>query len=376
MAKRPTVYDVAEAAGVSIATVSFTFRQPERVRPATREAVMAAARTLHYVPSGSARGLAHGRTGVLGLYSFDMLLDRGQTRPVQEEPGPLPLAALGRPEDLDLDDPGLREFPLYVDEVQRGFELECARRGRVLLIGRGPSQDGAAMIDIASRVDGLAVFPGEHSREFLDQVSRRLPVVAFSMPDGQGAGLHHVRVDNRGGTGALVEHLVEVHGLRDLGFVGATRMPDQHERFEGMRAAMARLGLRAPDEVLDATDLADAAPFRVLRGLAETRRLPQALVCATDQHALAVLDLLREVGVAVPGEVAVTGFDGVLAGRLSEPRLTTVRQPMAAMGRLAVDILVAALEGDGGERAPADHLLPVRPVFRGSCGCPDGDRSA
>ena len=75
MAKGPTVYHVAERAGVSIATVSFTFRQPEKVKASTRELVLAAADELGYVPSASARGLARGRTGALGLFAYDYLLD-------------------------------------------------------------------------------------------------------------------------------------------------------------------------------------------------------------------------------------------------------------------------------------------------------------
>ena len=72
---RPTVYDVAERAGVSIATVSFAFRRPDKVRSETRDAVLQVARELGYVPSGSARNLARGRTGVLGLHLFDLLVE-------------------------------------------------------------------------------------------------------------------------------------------------------------------------------------------------------------------------------------------------------------------------------------------------------------
>ena len=74
MPKGPTVYDVAERAGVSIATVSFAFRRPEKVKASTREMVLAVARELGYVPSASARGLAHGRTRALGLFAFEYLL--------------------------------------------------------------------------------------------------------------------------------------------------------------------------------------------------------------------------------------------------------------------------------------------------------------
>lgn len=371
MLKRPTVYDVAQEAGVSIATVSFTFRQPERVKATTRETVLEAARKLNYVPSANARGLAHGRTGALGLYSFDMLLERaesGDARPVHEDPGPFfgpDVEQHSFADDADAED--FRVFPLYVDEIQRGVELECARRGRVLLIGSGPSGDGGAFIDIASRVDGIAVLPGARSEEIVAQLSHRLPVVAFAMPYGAGT-LHHIRVDNVGGAGALTEHLVTDHGITDVQFVGAPEMTDYQERFAGMCAVLARHGLAVPATVLDPTKLVDEDPYAAVRRLAADGRLPRALVCASDQHALGLLEVLASLGIRVPDDVAVTGFDGVVAGRLSSPPLTTVRQPMEAMGRLAVDILMGALDDPGG--APVDRTLPVRSILRRSCGCP------
>ncbi|MCL3861233.1 LacI family DNA-binding transcriptional regulator [Actinotalea sp. K2] len=371
MAKRPTVYDVAHAAGVSIATVSFTFRQPERVRASTREAVLEAARTLNYVPSASARGLAESRTGALGLYSFDMLLESGETgatRPVREDPGAFFAGDVTeRAFSDDADDEDFRVFPLYVDEVQRGFELECARRGRALMIGRGPSGDGAGVIDIASRVDGLAVFPWARSEDVLDQLAHRLPVVAFAMPYGAGA-LHHVRVDNAGGVRILTEHLVREHGITRIEFVGSPEMSDYAERFEGMRAALRDLGLPVPREVLDPTPIAAESPFPVIRDLLDRGEVPRGLVCASDQHALDLMALLRDRGCDVPGDVAVTGFDGVAAGRLFAPSLTTARQPMEAMGRLAVDILMDSIADP--DAPPVDRTLPVRPLFRESCGCP------
>lgn len=113
---RPTVYDVAAKAGVSIATVSFTFRQPARVKETTRQAVEAAARELGYVPSASARGLAGGRTGALGLITRAF---RPADPDTKGSPGSVPA-------DLNAD---WRHFPLYFDEVRRGVEEECWRRG-------------------------------------------------------------------------------------------------------------------------------------------------------------------------------------------------------------------------------------------------------
>ena len=295
-----------------------------------------------------------------------MLFRSDPSRPVDGDPGPYfgtDAADRAFADDADAED--FRVFPLYVDEVQRGFELECARRGRALLIGRGPAGDGAGVLDIASRVDGLAVFPGARSEEIIARLSHRLPVVAFAMPFGEGA-LHHVLVDNRGGAEALTEHLVTAHGITDVAFVGAPEMPDYANRFDGMRRVLARLGLPVPESVLDPTALVDETPFAVVRSLAAAGRLPRGLVCASDQHALALLDVLASLGIDVPGQVAVTGFDGVVAGRLSHPSLTTVRQPMEAMGRLAVDLLIDSPEMRG---APLDRTLPVRMIVRRSCGC-------
>jgi LacI family transcriptional regulator len=221
--------------------------------------------------------------------------------------------------------------------------------------------------DVAGRVDGLAVFPGPTPVEALEHIARRIPVVAFSMPP-VADGLHHVTVDNRSGMRDLVEHLVRDHELRDLAFVGRLTTPDYAERFAGFRDAMAAVGLDAPVEPLDPTDLAEPHRFEVLAELAAADRLPRALVCASDQLALAVLDLLAARGVPVPERVVVTGFDGILAGRLARPTLTTVRQPMAAMGRLAVQVLVRHAGTPAEE--PESHRLPVQVVRRESCGCP------
>jgi DNA-binding LacI/PurR family transcriptional regulator len=362
--RRPTVYDVAERAGVSIATVSFTFRQPERVRESTRSAVLVAARELGYVPSASARGLAHGSTGALGLYSFDLMLAAPQegADPLRT-PAPAPAAPGPDAGDPDSDP---RAFPLYVDEVQRGFELECWQRGQALLLSSGTGSR-ASVTDVAGRVDGLAVFPGPTPVEALEHIARRIPVVAFSMPP-VADGLHHVTVDNRSGMRDLVEHLVQEHDLRDLAFVGRLTTPDYAERFAGFRDAVVAVGLDAPAEPLDPTDLAEPHRFEVLAQLAAADRLPRALVCASDQLALAVLDLLAARGVPVPDRVVVTGFDGILAGRLARPTLTTVRQPMAAMGRLAVQVLVRHAGTPAEE--PESHRLPVQVVRRESCGCP------
>lgn len=356
MAKGPTVYDVAELAGVSIATVSFAFRQPHRVKEATRDVVLEAARALGYVPSASARGLARGRTGALGLFSFDYLLE-------DPERPPDPDAQAGARIDANAD---FRLFPLYVDEVQRGVEMECWRRGFALMIGGGNYSSGERVLeDIVGRVDGLMIFPRTVPDDVLRRISARIPVVELSEPSHQ-PNLHHVTVENFEGMRALTEHLITVHGLRKLRFVGELLTSDNTARFEGYTAAIHAAGLQSTEALFSRTGVSESTAAMVAT-LITDGALPEALVCATDQEALIVLDALRSAGIDVPGQVAVTGFDGIVAGRIVRPGLTTVRQPMELMGRTAVELLIAALGEPGA--APAGRQLPVRLVIRESCGC-------
>ncbi|MDQ1022348.1 DNA-binding LacI/PurR family transcriptional regulator [Streptomyces afghaniensis] len=258
---------------------------------------------------------------------------------------------------------------LYVDEVQRGVELECWRRGYALLIGGGSRADTQTVVtDIVGRVDGLAVFPHTVPDDVLERISQRIPVVALS-EGPQHDGLSNVCADNRGGMRAVTEHLIVEHGLRDLLFVGEVTTFDAQERFSGFRAALRAAGLKVPRKPLaqlavDQYDTAGVIADLLARG---GDGLPEAFVCVTDQAALNLMAALAERGVRVPEQVAVTGFDGIVAGRVVRPALTTVRQPMQAMGRAVVDMLLERIADPAGP--PISRRLPVQVVLRESCGC-------
>ena len=368
--KRPTVYDVAERAGVSIATVSHSFRRPERIRPETRELVLTAARELGYVPSGAARSLAHGSTGALGLHLFDLLLpQRGVDVPgtgsdtellssivsaARAESAPAWFAAADRADH----DP--RVFPLYVDEIQRGFVIECRDRDRPVVLSQG-STDQSDVANTVGRVDGLAIFPGRSSADQLIDILGDRPVVLFSSrPDPRTA---QVNSDNRSGMRQIVEHLATVHGARSLGWVGETAGQfDFAERFQAFTDAVAARG-HLDMRVIDAHSLDDDPTLRGVEDAVRSGDLPDAFVCGSDQSALVVLDTLQAAGVRVPQDVRVTGFDDVLAAQLCRPALTTVRQQFELMGRVAAHLLISE---------PAAKLtvtLGVSLTVRGSCGC-------
>ncbi|WP_438354226.1 LacI family DNA-binding transcriptional regulator [Microbacterium sp. CJ88] len=370
--RRPTVYDVAARAEVSIATVSFAFSRPDQISATTRDRVLTVARELGYMPSASARSLARGRTGALGLHSFDLLIDRPQGREpesrISAPPGaPPPPGESFVPWD-DTDDDFLvdpRAFPLYVDEVQRGFELEARAHGRPVMISSG-SDTTTSVAESAGRVDGLAIFPGPSAAESLAQVSLKMPIVLFSTPPGTD-GHHRVLADNAGGMRELVLHLVRDHGIAVLAFIGALRVADYRERFEVFRATLAEVGIPTPDAPLDDSLLGEDRGYTPVLAALRQGTLPRALVCASDQLALPLLDLLAAEGVRVPDDIVVTGFDGILAARLSTPSLTTVRQPFEAMGRTAARLLMDS--GRSLAEPAAVARLGTKLVRRRSCGC-------
>jgi LacI family transcriptional regulator len=360
MAKRPTVYDVAERAGVSIATVSFTFRQPTRVKESTRDLVHAAAYELGYIPSANARALAGGRTGALGLLSLER-------RPDSADPE---YTSSATSIDTDVD---FRSYPVYVDEVQRGVEEECWRRGYALMVADASrSNRSAVLTDIAGRVDGLVVQAGAFSDRDLRRVAARLPIAILSesKPDDD---LVRISVDNTAGMRELTEHLLVEHGCREPLFVGPQYDADRIERFDAFRAVLRAAGLAVQDEPLASTlgfhgERRTDVYRHMIADLKNRNALPDAFVCVSDSDAIVLMELLRDANIDVPGQIAVTGFDGVVAGRLVSPALTTVRQPLATMGVAAVELLADRIEHP--DEPPKSRKLPVKLVVRQSCGCP------
>lgn len=346
MHQKATVYDVATHAGVSIATVSFAFTRPDKLKASTLDKVMQSAEELGYVPSANARGLARGRTGAIGLYAYDYLLE------------PQELGSTAPPRLGTL-------FPLYSDEVQRGVQLECRQRGFALMVGGNQSPAHLPqVIEVAGRVDGLIAFAGEVSEVDIRKVASRIPVVELG-GTVHAPGSFTVYVDNRDSMAELTTHLISVHGFRRFAYLGEVGMTEFQARREGFSRALADAGIAIPEVTLShAGD--DPSTVRAVHHVMSNDP-PEVIVCDTDQGAIVAVETLRELGFSVPGDIAVTGFDGILAGRLLDPVLTTVRQPMEEIGRAAVRILARSLAGE----APEEGDSPLASTFwlGRSCGC-------
>ncbi|MFJ3666965.1 LacI family DNA-binding transcriptional regulator [Streptomyces sp. NPDC090106] len=348
----PTVYDVADRSGVSIATVSRVYRNPDSVRAATRERVLAAARELGYVPSGNARGLASRSTDVLGLCFPDY----------------------ADPDTADIEDDDAAM--LYSDQIIRGMERAARRHGYALLIAASLAGGPESLVaKVAGRVDGFAVLARTVPTEELEVISRRQPVVMLAGPraDPSLDHLDHVEVANEDGQYELTRHLLHDHGLRRLAYVGVDETsPDVEARFRGFRRACAEAGVApGPEPALRMPMMTRAEGARAADLLCDGGGEPfEAFVFANDQMAVGALQALDRRGVSVPDTVAVTGFDGIPLSRIVRPSLTTVRQPMVRLGEQAAELLIARLRGESGTE-PVSLMLPVSLARRASCGCPD-----
>lgn len=327
---RPTIYQVAEAAGVSIATVSRMLSAPERVSPLTREKVQVAIDRLNYVPHGAARSLAARQQEAYGLV-------------LPELSGP------------------------YYPELLTGFESAAAEQGAsvVLLLSVGKADVDRALGRLAGRVDAMAVMGGAHASErILAAVARKIPVVGIA--GSQGAEVETFTTENVGSATELTTHLLQVHGLRRLVFVGATSgSADARGRYEGFVEAHRAAGLRAGSPV--EAPLSEEGGALVAGMVADGTLAADGLVCANDEIALALLHGLSEAGVNVPGQVAVTGWDDQMAARYVTPALTTVRQPVRELGRMAALRIHELLTDPEGETP--DHRIATELVLRRSCGC-------
>ncbi|KQZ22229.1 LacI family DNA-binding transcriptional regulator [Microbacterium sp. Root553] len=363
MSRKATVYDVAERAGVSIATVSRVLRQPDAVRPATRERVLDTVSELGYVPSGSARGLAERRTGVLGLYfpGFDASEDAPVLDVLAEGQSARPSFTVEqRTTDAGVPQPTM----LFLDEVLRGAELEAWKQGFVLMIGVGRDDPGRETVrDIAGRVDGLMVLARSVPDDVLARLARRIPVVVLSGP-ARGDNYDHVTVDNAEAMAELTRLVLAQADPGGIAFLGGPAdSPDGAQRWDGFAAAVAEAGLALDDVTVLRGDFTRASGHAAAQTLIDGGA-PSVLVAANDQMALGAIDAFRSAGIRVPDDVRVTGFDGIEAAALSRPALTTVRQPMIDLGRAAVQLLSRRLERPDAD--PMTVRLPLQIIVRES----------
>ncbi|MGA6228029.1 LacI family DNA-binding transcriptional regulator [Streptomyces umbrinus] len=327
----PTLDEVALRAGVSVGTVSRVINNRQHVSKKARQAVESAVAELGYVPNVAARSLASQRRGAVVLA-------------------------------ISSDDPALFAN-LFFAEVITGVNAVIEETDLELLLVLAASERGRARLAriLQSRgADGVMLL-ALRENDPLAKVAEAggVPVVHGGRPLDR-APRWYVDADNRGGARQAVEYLIS-KGRRAIGTV--TGPQDMHagvSRYLGFREAVALAGLK--DHRVAHADFSEAGGAAATARLLDEHPDLDAVFVASDAMAAGALRVLRERGRAVPEDVAVVGFNDILTARHTQPSLTTIHQPIVALGREMTRMLVRVL---GGEE-PTPLILPTDLVIRES----------
>jgi DNA-binding LacI/PurR family transcriptional regulator len=352
--RRATLKEVAAEVGVSAATVSNAYNRPDQLSPEVRERVFAAAKKLGYAgPDPVARGLRRGRSGAVGVVYAD----------------PLSYAFA---------DPAA---VMFLEGVSQAAE----EAGLGLLLVPAPLREGRNPRSVAeAAVDGFVIYCLAEDDPLVDlALERRLPLVLVEQPPREG--VPSVETDDVAGARAAAEHLLGL-GHERLGVVSfelgrdasgaladlerqreATYRPSRL-RLEGYRAAVEEAGLSWEDvPVYEATENTPEQGRKSAEVLLSLQDRPTAILSLSDQLALGVFEAARKMGLSIPEDLSVVGFDDVPAAHTADPPLTTIHQDHEEKGRLAGEMLLAALRGGATRRV---RRVAHRLVVRGSTGPP------
>ncbi|MDR6862829.1 LacI family DNA-binding transcriptional regulator [Phycicoccus sp. 3266] len=313
---------MAKAAGVSRTAVSFAFNDPARLSDGTRERILQAAAELGYSPDPLARMLKSGRTGTLGL-----LL----------------------PQDISQ----VMQNPYYA-QFLTGVGQVCQQEGMTLLLCPPLRSSMLKAIPYAA-VDGFIVTGLESDRGEVAELQRR--GVPFVLVDSDaGLDVPTITADDQQGAYELVRHLTQLGHTR-IAFLlfdsGPTRTEEGYRgplrrRLDGAATALAEVGLslESPEVMIVEAPCTRSGGYTAALDIMNRDDPPTAVVAFSDILAIGALDAMASLGLNVPGDVSVAGYDDQPEAEWANPRLTTVRQPIEAKGRLAGDYLVAAIRGE------------------------------
>jgi LacI family transcriptional regulator len=310
---RATIRDIADLAGVSIATVSRVLNDRPDVAPETRETVMQVVRKHGFTTNRGARGLSSGRTGIVGL-----------TLPLVNDSYFGPILS-GASEALYEQDMRIMLCPTLHEHDREVSLLDRLSRG---------TTDGA-----------ILMLPEESTSELLHLQEIGYPIVVVDPREAPPDGIPCVSAMHSTGAKLATEHLLQL-GHRNIAAIGgAPGWYANDERVIGFRAALAAARLLPDPDMILYSDWSIPTGEQAAEDLLSRPDRPTAIFCFNDNVAIGALNVARRMGVRVPEDLSIVGFDDTFQATIVRPNLTTVRQPLAELGRLGVSLLTRLIEG-------------------------------
>jgi LacI family transcriptional regulator len=327
-----TIIDVAREAGVSYATVSRVINNKAHVKPAKREAVLSAMARLGYVVNQQARSLAGGHSGVIGL----LVQNLGSS---------------------------------WVGTIMRGVDEELDTLGYDMMLyttHRAKSHEAAHVAAITRGVaDGLLLILPRDTASYLESLRRRqFPYVVID-PQEIDERTPAVAVTNIEGATSAMRYLIDL-GHRRIGFItGNLELVSARDRLAAYRAALIDHGITPDPELVAEGDFLQHRGFVAAQTLLDLPERPTAIFASNDVTAFGVIEAARDRGLRIPEDLSVIGFDDIPEAANIHPPLTTIRQPLEQMGRMAARMLLHAIEHPEIEMKTV--VLPTELIIRSSC---------
>ncbi len=329
--KRPTLQDVAHAAGVSTATVSRCLNEPQKVSEETRVRVNAAVKSLHYTPNFGARAIAAKRTGIFGAV--------------------IPTMANS----------------IFAKGIE-AFQKRLFENGRTMIVASS-EYDTDREADLISTMvgrgaDGLLLIGSDRKPETYEFLTERAIPFVLAWSFVENGTWSQVGFNNAQASQDLTSKALEM-GHRRVAFVSAkTEGNDRaRARVKGARAAMSSFGLDQNALRLIETNNSIEDGRRAFDNIARGNILPSLIVCGNDVLAAGVIQAAQGRGYNVPIDLSVTGFDDIDLASVISPSITTVRVPHSAMGTLAAETLLTLVDSP---KTAIRHELETKLLMRGS----------
>lgn len=313
--KKASVYDVAQRAGISIATVSRALNQPHRLSAETREKVLAAIAELNYVPDGEASARARSSHTRIAVVS-----------PLHTYPG-FPARLRGIILALEALEAEVIVFNVDVMKLRERQQFKYF--------------DSLAA---SGRYDAMIIMSLPLQSQYLDRIDRTgFPTVLIETEDDR---FPSIQVDHQYGAELATEHLIE-KGYESIGFLGFKNIQNYALdasvlREKGFRSAMAKRGKEIDESYIYVSGYGIDAANDVTRTMWKKGDHPRAIFCASDLNALGVLKTAKELKLRVPEDIAIVGFDDI--DMASYMDLSTIKQPMEDTGRVAAELVINLLK--------------------------------
>jgi len=333
--KNATIIDVAKEAGVSYATVSRVVNNGDYVRADKRERVLKAIHKLGYSTNHQARSLRVGRSNTIGL----LVRDLGTS---------------------------------YIGEIARGIDTELTegQYDLVLYTTHQQKMKEAAYVTALTRglADGLLLILPRNPEAYLESLrEKHFPYVLIDHQgiDNQGPA---IGATNRQGALEATEYLLRL-GHRRIGFItGTLNLGCAQDRLAGYQTALTQNGLTVDSDLIREGDFHQPRGYTATQELLALPQPPTAIFASNDVTAFGVMEAVRDRGLRIPEDISIVGFDDILQASNVHPPLTTVRQPLEQMGRVATQMLLRYIKDP--EQSPERVELPTELVVRASTQAP------